>query len=755
MAIVTGSRFLTIRSMTDPARRRFLRTAAAAGSTAALAALPPSIAKALAIAANRRTGTLQDVEHIVCFMQENRPFDHYFGAMPGVRGFADPFPIPVPSTPLLRDKTVWFQRHDSATGSAPRILAPQHNDTSADFALIRTADTPHLYPDAQNAWDHGRMTSWPQFKTDASMVYYTEADIPFQYALANAFTVCDANHCSMTGGTNPNRCYFFTGTNHGRDDPTQHGVFNGPALDNSYNALGKGAIKSGYTWMTYAERLEDAGVSWQIYQNQEVDFYALNSLLGFRSFREANAASVPTVSPTRTPRQQALYEKGIRTRDLDLLKADVIAGTLPAVSWICATASGSEHPGASSPAQGAAYIAQVLEALTANPEVWSKTVLILNFDENDGMFDHMPPPAPPSYLRWDADPAQAQRAGASTVDATDEYLADVGPGSVVSDAYLHRPYGLGPRVPLYVISPWSKGGWVNSQVFDQTSTIRFIERRFGVVETHISAWRRAVTGDLTSCFDFAAPNDVDLIRGLPETARRDRASRALVKTVRPVAPPVPVLPVQQRGIKRSRALPYELATHCAVAPTAVRLSFVNTGAQAAVFHVYDRLNLAAIPRRYTVGAGRQLDDDWSLAANGTYDLWVLAPNGFHRHFAGRIPTDAVPSQPRGEVTVGLDLVGKALKVKLLNVGVTEATFELNANAYREAVGTTHRVPPGAAVEVLWPVGDSGNWYDFSVSLQGQPDYGRRFAGRMETGAHSISDPAMHGLAVGDQYRCKD
>jgi phospholipase C len=741
-------------------RRHFLRTvAAAAGSTAALSAFPPAIAKALAIAANNRTGTIEDVEHIVCFMQENRAFDHYFGSMPGVRGFADPFPIPVPSTALLPNKTVWYQRNDNAAGTAtaPKILAPQHNDTTANFALIRTADTPHLYPDAQNAWDHGRMTSWPQFKNNASMVYYEQADIPFQFALADAFTLCDANHCSFTGGTNPNRCYFYTGSNHGRDDASQPGIFNGPAMDNSYNGLSNGTIKTGYTWMTYAERLEDAGVSWQVYQNEEVEFYALNSLLGFKSFREANLASVPAVSPARTPRQQALYEKGIKTRDLDMLKADVIAGTLPKVSWICATSSGSEHPSASSPAQGAAYIAKVLDALTANPDVWSKTALIITFDENDGMFDHVAPPAPPSYVAWDADPAKAVLAGASTVDASDEYLGDADGGITSVDPFKHRPFGLGPRVPMYVISPWSKGGWVNSQVFDQTATIRFIEKRFGVMETNISPWRRAVVGDLTSCFNFANPNDADLISGLPETATRDAASRALGKTVTPPVAPVPVLPVQSSGTKPSRALPYELSANCSIAPstilgaTQVQLGFVNTGRQAAVFHVYDRLNLTAIPRRFTVEPGKQLSDKWVPAANGSYDLWVLAPNGFHRHFTGNAKRAAAAAQPNPEIVVSYDVAAQALNVKLVNTGTMAASFSVGANAYFPATPASHAVAAHSETVVVLPIGATGGWYDFSVKVAGQTDYSRRFAGRMETGADSMSDPAMHGTAVGDQY----
>ncbi|MDB6002941.1 MAG: phospholipase phosphocholine-specific, partial [Rhizobacter sp.] len=202
--------------MTTTPRRQFLRTlAAAAGSTAAMSAFPASIRKALAVQANNRNGTIQDVEHIVLMMQENRSFDHYFGAMNGVRGFADRFPIPVANTPTLGGKTVWYQRNDTATGAVPKIQAPQYNDTAKDFALLRTAGTPHLYPDAQSAWDHGRMNSWPLYKKPASMVYFKEADVPFQYALANAFTIGDANHSSFSGGTNPNRCFFYTGTNHG------------------------------------------------------------------------------------------------------------------------------------------------------------------------------------------------------------------------------------------------------------------------------------------------------------------------------------------------------------------------------------------------------------------------------------------------------------------------------------------------------------------------------------------------------------
>ena len=163
-------------------------------------------------------------------------------------------------------------------------------------------------------------------------------------------------------------------------------------------------------------------------------------------------------------------------------------------------------------------MARVLDALTANPQVWSRTVLLLMFDENDGFFDHMPPPAPPSR------DARGALAGASTVDTRGEYHEIIaGVESDDTPAHRHGVYGLGPRVPMYALSPWSRGGWVNSQVFDHTSVLRFIEQRFGVAEPNISPWRRAVCGDLTSLFDFSASEPSFPGTTLPATAARARA----------------------------------------------------------------------------------------------------------------------------------------------------------------------------------------------------------------------------------------
>ncbi|AVG43339.1 phosphocholine-specific phospholipase C [Achromobacter insolitus] len=699
-------------------RRDFLRNSAAlAGAGSALALFPAAIRRALAIPANHRTGTIRDVEHIVIFMQENRSFDHYFGALAGVRGFGDRFPIPVPDSPDARHRSVWAQYNDKPDDGQPRTVQPFHLDTREAFETMRVASTPHTWSNAQDAWDAGRMGNWPAAKKNHSMAYFTAEDMPFQYAMARAFTVCDAYHCSFTGGTNTNRLFVWTGTNDGL------GRGNGPALGNTYNKLTGGDPARAYTWTTYPERLEAAGVSWRIYQNM-ADNYSLNPTAGFKAYRDAYHG-VPGSAA-------ALKDKALTTRDLDLLRQDVLDGTLPQVSWICATKAGSEHPSPSSPAQGADYTARVLDALTADPEVWSKTVLLLMFDENDGFFDHMPPPAPPSRN------ASGALAGASTVDTRGEYHEIVA-GAEKDDtlAHLHGVYGLGPRVPMYVLSPWTKGGWVNSQVFDHTSVLRFVEQRFGVAEPNISPWRRAVCGDLTSIFDFSAPDGAGLPSGLPATAERAGLASALPGTITPPAPRQPALARQSAGTRPSRPLPYALQVHARVDDGGVALRFENIGTAGAVFHVYDRLHLAQGPRRYTVEAGTQLEGTWHTASDdGRYDLWILGPNGFHRHCTGRA------GAPPLEVTAAYQGPGASLQLTVQNPAPQARSFQVQANAYGYPQASDTKLGPGESVSLSWDMTRSGGWYDVTVLDGGDPAYTRRLAGRIETGAPSTSDPAM-------------
>lgn len=219
-------------------RRAFLQLL----TTGALSgAFPASIARALEIPANHRTGTIADIEHIVFLMQENRSFDHYFGTLRGVRGFGDPRPMNLSS-----GKSVWYQPNGND------YVLPFHPG-APNLGLQFLEDLAHDWTTTQAAWNDGRYDQWVPNKGTTTMAHLTRSDIPFHYALADAFTVCDAYHCSLLGPTDPNRYYMWTGWV-GND-----GLGGGPVIDNA---------EAGYDWPTYPERLQAAGVSWKIYQDQ-------------------------------------------------------------------------------------------------------------------------------------------------------------------------------------------------------------------------------------------------------------------------------------------------------------------------------------------------------------------------------------------------------------------------------------------------------------------------------------------------------
>jgi phospholipase C len=725
-------------------RRKFIQGTATTGIAAAtLAAFPPSIRRALAIPAHNETGTIKDVKHVVILMQENRSFDHYFGTLRGVRGFGDRFTIPLP-----QGRKVWQQ----ADANGQPVL-PFHLDSSKGNAQ-RFSGTPHSWADGQNAWDGGRIDQWARYKTVASMGYFKEAELPFQFTLANAFTLCDAYHCSMHTGTNSNRMFMWTGTN----GPTGAGV---ASLNNEWDSIDASTL--GYEWKTYPERLQEAKVSWIVYQNMP-DNFGDNPLAGFKQYRKANEASgkpvsndalSPAYDPASDDVGNPLYKGIANTMPGDFnnaqtyferIRQDVKNGKLPQVSWIIAPAIYSEHPGPSSPVQGAWYIQETLDALTAVPDVWSKTVLLVNFDENDGYFDHYPSPSAPS-LNPDGTPA-----GKTTLPERDvafeRFTHPNPPGTTGQPQPDGRVYGPGVRVPMYVISPWSRGGWVNSEAFDHTSVIRFLEKRFGVKEPNIGRFRRAVCGDLSSAFNFERPND-EVLPTLAGRKTKDQADllRADQEKLAPITPPAnPLLPQQATGTRPSRALPYEL--HVSARTEAlhgkVRLVFANTGEAGAVFHVYDKLHLDRLPRRYMVERGEKLEDTWAAMTDnaGLYDLWVLGPNGFHRHFKGDLNRLRAGNAPEPEVRVGYDARRGDLFLKLRNDGERVCRFTIQAKAYRNDGPWEVRVKGGSDEEKHWDLDASGQWYDFAVTCDSDPSYYRRFAGRVETGKHSVSDPAF-------------
>jgi phospholipase C len=408
----------------------------------------------------------------------------------------------------------------------------------------------------------------------------------------------------------------------------------------------------------------------------------------------------------------------------DQFRSDVQGGTLPQVSWIVAPAGYTEH--SDWPMNyGAWYISQVLDILVSNPDVFSKTVLILNYDEADGSFDHIVPPSVP------ATPAN----GASTVSIENE---------IVTTSIPNGPIGLAQRVPFIAISPWSKGGYVNSQVFDHTSVIQFIEKRFGVFERNITPWRRAVAGDLTSVFNFATPNDGPV--NLPSTDRYLPPPSELNGVDGTTFVPTPSeviigVPTQEKGIRPARALPYELNVYAVVnaSNSTILLTFLNSGRATVVFHVRSG-NPADPVRYYTVEPGKSLVGTWNVAL--AYNLSVYGPNGFVRFFNGRIGASAAVLLVVSAYNIGnLPSIGW----KISNRGATVAGVNV-LDAYT-GNSTTRLLVPGETLFDQASLNQFQGWYDLIITAAGDPSFKYRLAGHVETGSDSISDPALGGLVT--------
>jgi phospholipase C len=715
-------------------RRDFLRTAAkSAGAAAGASMLPPSILKALAIPANRATGTIKDVEHVVILMQENRSFDHYFGSLKGVRGFNDPRPVRLPN-----GKPIWYQPPATVHTSRYHSRGLSHNATHVlPFYLNPQATTEfspgtdHGWSSGHLAWNHGKHNQWVNQKQDVvTMGYLKRKDVSFHYALADAFTICDSYHCSIHSNTAPNRIYLWSGT---IDPRNAYGKKpNGPGMDER-------AHTNGYTWTTYPERLEANNVSWKLYQGGSgepgtpTDNYTDNSLEFFSQYQVKEGAS-----PTGP-----LVTKGVSDHTLVEFREDIVNNRLAQVSWIVAPYKYSEHPEAC-PTDGAYYINRIMEALTSNPEVWSKTVLFLNYDENDGQFDHIVPPMPPMTNQPNAQGMVSKDLVESLGDEfldLDKYPENKRPVIPNADPGGIQPIGLGPRVPMLIISPWTTGGWVCSQLFDHTSVLRFLEARFDIPEPNISAWRRSLCGDLTSAFDFSGTPDTGVVRF--------EVPKHLASLHQPYhVPAIQSMPQQEPGTRRARAIPYELFAHCRLRDQEthsvgqkVWIDFANTGDSGAAFYVYDGRRPDSNPRRYTISTGDSFSDYWlSADTQGIYDLSVYGPNGYFCRFRGNALEAASHGKPNPEVRVNYDVAAGNVSLSLANTGSAPCSLTI-ANAYGGAPHT-YTLHPGKSVDDPWVLASSSAWYDLSVTVAEAPEFLRRFAGHVETGRPSTSDPAI-------------
>jgi phospholipase C len=645
-------------------------------------------------------GGLEAVEHVIVLMQENRSFDHYFGTLRGVRGYGDSHPLVQPN-----GRSVFHQATNDGEVLPFSLREAAQREGRAGTDIQYLGGLPHSWPDSSTAWGHGWLDQWIPAKTAATMTYYERQDIPLQYELADTFTICDAYHCSINGSTNPNRNYLWTGTT-GYEPGTNNRAVTNAAYKYDH---------PGYDWTTYPERLQSAGVSWQIYQ--EWDNFTDNAVEYFKPFKAIGRKILAAVDGgyrtteefyyslfgKSSAEQQRLlgqleagrarlteYERRLFDRAMyrskpetlvERLKADVSTGKLPRVSWLVPSAADSEHPSASTPVGSANLIYEVLDAVASDPQTWSKTVLFINFDENDGFFDHVPPPVAPR-------------------SNDDEWYAD-------------RPMGLGPRVPMLIVSPWTIGGYVSSEVADHTSIIRFLERWTTVGEPNISPWRRQVCGDLTSAFDFNAA-------GAQPNVNRPGPVPAKVSRWRPTPPSDQRMPVQEPGRRPTRPIPYEPAVSTRLDGNGTLiLHFTNTGTRSAHFALYPYENELPQPTHLDVTDRHQLavpvpGDRYQLAVQGPNQFWYTL-EGTAAGAAARIGVGARHTP-----------AGTRLNLVLDNEGTRTVTLTLTALAHSTA---SSRIRLRGRQQRVIPWDTPEGWYDLEVTTEDDRTFRRRLTGR--------------------------
>ncbi len=762
----------------DIQRRRFLKmTAGSAGGLAALSAWPGLIEKALAIEPNNPSGhpSLADIEHVIVFMQENRSFDHYFGMLPGVRGYGDPRPVPMPSgnyvwyqpeglNPASRSLSAhvdhgqwtsparWYNTDRSAQ-SASYVL-PFRLNQPGNVQYQYMTDLDHSWKASQDTWSNWDV--WVPLKSRQSMGCMNADDLPFYYQLANAFTVCDAYHCSVFSATDPNRFYLWSGTvpppmnfpdNYGScgynaDIRCDINIDITAAMHGQSAQARRTAVAAGIAdWKTYAETLTENGITWKIYQ--EYDNYADNYLQYFKNFRIDNNGT--PIDKSSDPYFQSLYQRGrafapasgkVGDALIGAFARDVAAGMepdapplgtvragLPRVSWIVAPYKFCEHPSAS-PGDGESFTAQLLNVLiNDHPEVFRKTALLMMYDENDGYFDHVPPPVP----------AIDDHYGEMT-------LADAGAaennGSI--------PVGLGPRVPMLIISPWTTGGKVFSELSDHTSVLQFLEqwitaKALGVARGSalcpgISPWRRAVCSDMTGAFDFA--------RSSPKPMRTTTTFNN--GTLMPAVPSPQTFPQQAPLIRTACRLDYAFSADARVDSEGVSLCFVNNGKLGVALVAFcNPMSDAQKTFHYTIEAGKSLSSrpPTAIGSAGLYDWAVYGPNGFLLEFRGHAPTAPTFGQA-AEITTKHDPVRGHLLITLDNRASSSAgVFHLTDNAYYANKPLQVHVAAGRRKTIEWKV--SSGWFDVSIRLAGDVFWFRRVAGCVQHALRKLStDPAI-------------
>lgn len=845
-------------------RREFLRKVSlVTGGAGMWSQLPAAIQKALAIDPNAGS-TFYDAEHVVFLMQENRSFDHCFGTLQGVRGFNDPRAISLPN-----GNPVWLQSDQAGKTYGPFRL--NIKDTKATWM----SSLPHSWEDQVDARNNGKYDGWLDAKRPGNkeykdipmtMGYYTREDIPFYYALADAFTVCDQHFCASLTGTTANRTFFWSGKIRDKENDTAR-------VRNSDLYFNREA-----DWKTFPERLEENDVSWKVYQNEisletgladedegwlsnftdnnlewfsqynvrfhkehylylqkrvkelpseieeldeQIKAAGQNKKVGLEKkqkqkneqllkFREELNKWKPEYFEQLSAFEKSIHQKAFATNNgddayrqtelfsydengeqrstrlpkgdiLHRFREDVAGGKLPTVSWLVAPQNFSDHP--SSPWYGAWYVSEVLNILTQNPEVWKKTVFILTYDENDGYFDHVPPFVAPKPN----DPGSGKVSGG--IDTAVEYVTmeeELARTGLDKKNARESPVGLGYRVPLVIASPWTRGGWVNSEVCDITSTLQFLEKFLSaktgkqIRETNISEWRRAVCGDLTSVFRSWEGEKVHI----PSFVQQQKWVKEIVNAKHKQIPDAykqlteqeitqiqqqkhnsPLLPKQETGTRHSCALPYELYVDGNLSEDRKKFEILFQAASnvfakdtaGAPFNVYAPGKYAVYNKAilegyeavrtwaYAVRAGDQLKEQWALHdfETNNYHLQVYGPNGFFREFKGDKgdPPVNIQLQYEQQKNNANQLTGNIV-LQFTNSGHIDYTVEVEDKAYGKQLRKILLPKLTNRKVEVYNLADSFHWYDLAVKVKGCKVFEKRYAGRVETGKHAQTDPFM-------------
>jgi phospholipase C len=476
------------------------------------------------------------IEHVVVIFDENISFDHYFGTYPKAAGTdGTPFEA-LPGTPAVNGLSTALLTHNPNRYQPRRLTHEQ--------AL--TCDQDHSYRQEQRAYDGGRADKFVEYTSHDTctgqpvlygrpglvMDYYDGNTVTALWNYAQHFALSDNSFSTTYGPSSPGAINLISGNTHGFSavspytgrkvtygstvaSPDAHHIGTiikdpDPAYDDcsndSHTAKSPVGVLNG---RNVGDLLTANGVTWGWFQ---AGFRPTGKHGGYAvcgsKHRNIGGNYVYDYSPHHNP--FAFYESTSNPKhkpptsvsmightdhanhnyDLSDFDAALAAGNLPAVSYLKAGVYQDAHAAYSDPLDEQAFLVGKINEIQKSPQ-WASTAVIVAYDDSDGWYDHVAPPA----VIGSHDPEQDHTATCGTAP--------------VADGYQNR-CGYGPRLPLLVISPYAKRNYVDHTLTDQTSILRFIEDNWGLGRIGDSSFD-ARAGSLAGLFDIARPDVTPVI----------------------------------------------------------------------------------------------------------------------------------------------------------------------------------------------------------------------------------------------------